>query len=243
MNLKEIIKGLPTGATILDVGCCGFNVVRMAHEIGRNDIRHFGVDYCEPKEIPEGFTFRKADLSKEGIPFANDEFDLVIANHVIEHITIPVEFFGDCLRVCKRDGLFYLSCPSERALFLPGFMFKRDNFNSTSFFDDPTHLGRPFSPQSLWRLARYYDAVPIKTGYYVSWLFRFLWPILLPMAWILRISWLFEWVVCGCVGWASYILVRKQTAGKPNFDYFYSGARYDDWLGRTLKKWKKYLKL
>lgn len=243
MNVKEIIKNLPEGAAVLDVGCCGFNIVRIANEIGRKDIRHFGVDYCEPKEVPDGFTFRKADLSKEPIPFPSDEFDLVIANHIIEHLTTPVEFFGDCLRVCKQNGLFFLSCPSERALFLPGFMFNRDNFNSTSFFDDPTHVGRPFSPQSLWRLSRYYGCTPIKTGYHVSWLFRFLWPVALPAAFLFRISWLFEIVVCGCIGWASYIVVQKSAAGKPQFNYFYAAARYDDWLGRSVKKWKKYLRI
>ena len=43
-----------------------------------------------------------------------------------------------------------LSCPD---------FFKRDNFNCTSFFNNHTHLGRPFSPQSFWRLARYYITV------------------------------------------------------------------------------------
>lgn len=243
MDLKEIIKGLPNGASVLDVGCCGFTIVRIAHELGRDDIRHFGVDYCVPATIPAGFSFQKADLSFESIPFPDDAFDLVIANHIIEHVTKPIDFFGDCLRVCKPTGLFYLSCPSERALFLPGFMFQRDHFNSTSFFDDPTHLGRPFSPQSLWRLTRYYGAVPIKTGYHVSWLFRFLWPVLLPAAGILRISWLFESVVCGCVGWASYIVAQKKSPGKPTFNYFYPETRYDDLLGRTLKKCKKFLRL
>jgi SAM-dependent methyltransferase len=243
MKLKEIIKDLPPGAKVLDVGCCGFTVVRMAHELGRTDIQHFGVDYCEPKEFPEGFTFRHADLSKASVPYPDDEFDLVIANHVIEHLAAPVEFFGDCLRVCKRGGLFFLACPSERALFLPGFMFKWDHFSSSSFFDDPTHVGRPFSPQSLWRLARYYDSVPLHAGYYTSWLFRLTWPVLLPAALILRISWLYESIVTGCVGWSSYILAQKQTAGKPNFHYFYPDNRYDDLLGRTLKKWKKFLRL
>ena len=238
MNTAELQASLPTNGTVLDVGCFGFQQMKLSTSIRRPDLRHSGVDYCEPAEIPVGFTFRQADLDKDKIPFPDDHFDLVVASHVMEHLTRPVDFFGECLRVCKPGGRLHLGTPSERSIFLPGFPFGWDKFHSSSFFDDPTHVGRPFSPQSLWRLALYYGCIPIKAEYQVSWTCRLLSPILVPLAIILRKGWLLEYVLWGAVGWASYIVVQKPVSmtGKPPFNYYIPADRADDWLGRGIKK-------
>lgn len=220
------------------MGCFGFGQMKLAASINRPDLRHFGVDYCQPPKIPAGFTFRLADLNKDTIPFPDDQFDLVIASHVIEHLVHPIDFFGECLRVCKPGARLYLGTPSERSLFLPGFPFAWDKFHSSSFFDDPTHLGRPFSPQSLWRLACYYGCTPIEANYEVSWACRLFSPIALPLALILRKGWLLEHVLWRAIGWASYIVVQKpeSLSGKPPFNYYIPSDRADDWLGRSIKK-------
>ncbi len=238
MNNLDLLASAPVGGSVLDVGCFGFTQMKQASTLNRLDLRHSGVDYSAPAVIPNGYDFRLADLNRDAIPFADDQFDVVVACHIIEHLTQPVTFFGECLRVCKPGGRIYVACPSERSLLLPGFPFDWDKFHSTSFFDDPTHVGRPFSPQSLWRLARYYGCQPLDAGHQKSWLSRLLLPLLVPMAFILRKAWIYEYVVTGAVGWASFIVVEKpkQLTGKPPFNYYIPSDRANDWLGRFLKK-------
>src|SRR3954447_15954331 len=137
---------------LLDVGCFGFNQVSLTRQLGLNDVL-------------EGFDYRRADLNAEPLPFEDDRFDVVVLAHVIEHIRDGARLFSECVRVTRPGGRLYVETPSERAVWLPGFPFKYDRFFSMSFFDDPTHVGRPWSPQSLHRLTRYLGCEPVQSGY------------------------------------------------------------------------------
>jgi SAM-dependent methyltransferase len=218
---------LPKTGSVLDVGCFGCVQVRIAQHLGLTGLKHFGVDYCDLAETPPNFIFKKADLNNQCLPFADDQFDFVVARHMIEHVRQPVEFFGDCVRVCKPGGLLYFEAPSERSLWLPGMPFNHDQFYSLSFFDDPTHCLRPWTPQSFFRLSRYYSCEPVKTDYLFSWIHRLLFPLTLPVCLLLRHH-LLESCVWQAVGWASYLVVRKPThvTGKPPFNYYIPGRAY-----------------
>lgn len=222
-HLKLLYGPLPLNAKVLDVGCVGFAQVRNAHESGRTDLKHFGVDYGDLDfEAPAGYLFKKADLNSEPIPFADDTFDLVVASHIIEHLANPLVFFEECIRVTKPGGILYVEAPSERSLLLPGMPFKFDEFYSLSFFDDPTHSHRPWSPQSLHRLTRYYSCVPIKAGYYTSWRAKILYPLRLVRALLTKNGRLLESSTWQAVGWVSYLVARKpiDLKGKPAFRYY-----------------------
>ncbi len=212
----------PKGA-VLDVGCWGFQQLKKATQLGCNTLRHSGVDYCEMSDpIPEGFVFHKADLSQEPIPFEDDSFDLVIASHILEHIPKPIDFFGECVRVCKPGGFIYIEAPSERSLLLPGMPFEREKFFSLSFYDDPTHLSRPWSPQSYYRLTKYYSCTPIKVDYITSFGHRILFPFRLIYALVTKNGKLLELSCRGAIGWASYLIAQKPVniKGKPLFNYY-----------------------
>jgi SAM-dependent methyltransferase len=221
-QIRKVYEKIPTTGKVLDIGCFGFKQVEIAHSLGLRHLQHFGVDYCSPEgPLPEGFTFAQADLNSEPLPFSEDTFDLVIASHIIEHVSKPVEFFGDCVRVCKPGGLLYFEAPSERSLWLPGMPFNHHLFHSLSFFDDPTHCSRPWTPQAFYRLAKYYSCEPIKADYLFSWLHRMLAPVTIPIALLTRHR-LFMWCVWQTVGWASYLVARKssQIQGRPTFRYY-----------------------
>ncbi len=100
------------------------------------------------------------DISKEGtrrsrqnrasathIPFRDDAFDLVVAAHVIEHLTPPAikEFLREIARVLNRDGRLFLLTPN---LFDLSRLVLRKRW-----MPDPTHLTmfHPFSLASLMR--------------------------------------------------------------------------------------------
>ena len=69
---------LPAGARVLDVGCGEIGLRALEPEL---DIT--GVDLLERPNYPGPFL--RADAA-EGLPFAEDEFDLVYCSSVIEHV-------------------------------------------------------------------------------------------------------------------------------------------------------------
>jgi SAM-dependent methyltransferase len=213
---------IPRQGSLLDVGCLGYQQVKIANHLGFNELKHYGVDWGDAEGTPKGFVFRKADLSKEALPFEDDMFDLVVASHVMEHLERPLEFFADCLRVCKPGGIVYFETPSERSLWLPGNPHNLDDFYSLSFFDDPTHTLRAWTPQAYHRLSLYYSCEPLYTGRLFSWIHRLLAPLTIPFC-LLTKNPLLETCVWQTVGWASYAIVRKplQLKGKPPFHYYF----------------------
>lgn len=106
-DLAPLYKEIPPDGSVLDVGCFGFSQMRFANSTGMSHVKHYSVDYNEYTRVPKGFVFRRADLNRELIPFDNDQFSLVVASHIIEHVVNPVAFFGDCIRVCKPGGLVH----------------------------------------------------------------------------------------------------------------------------------------
>lgn len=51
------------------------------------------------------------DLSKTPLPFGDQEFDFIIANHVVEHIPNWFECFKELARVLKVGGVIEVWCP------------------------------------------------------------------------------------------------------------------------------------
>jgi SAM-dependent methyltransferase len=221
--LNPVLVSLPTGANVVDIGCTGFDLVQRARWMGRSDLIHSGVDYM-PLSAPVGFDFRKVDLDREAVPFPDDSFDLVVASHIIEHLRDPTKFCAELVRIAKPGGLVYIEAPSERSLWLPGMPFEHDKFCSLSFYDDPTHQLRPWSPQAFHRIFCYLQCYPIRSGYHYSWIIRFLLPLMLPGALLLRNARLLEFTIWRAIGWASYAVIKKPTSvkGSPEFRYYYS---------------------
>jgi SAM-dependent methyltransferase len=107
---------LPAGARVLDVGCGQLGLRALEPDL---DIT--GVDLAECPGYPGPFV--RADAS-EGLPFANDEFDLVYCSSVIEHVPPArrAPFAAEVRRVGR--GLFVqtpaFSFPIEPHSLLPG---------------------------------------------------------------------------------------------------------------------------
>ena len=53
------------------------------------------------------------DLNKAPLPFKDEEFDMIIANHIFEHVDNWWECFKDCGRILKTGGRFEVWLPGN----------------------------------------------------------------------------------------------------------------------------------
>lgn len=93
---------------ILDVGC-GTNKYEGA--IGLDNNPRTGADVIH-------------DLGKVPYPFADNEFDLIVSSHAIEHIPDVMAFIGELYRITKNGGTIKLLTP---------------HYTNPDWATDPTH--------------------------------------------------------------------------------------------------------
>jgi SAM-dependent methyltransferase len=91
---------------LLDIGSGSGGI---AHYIGR-ECRVVSVDIRDNRMEKEGYHFV---LSGVELPFSDGTFDLIISNHVIEHVSSPDKHLSEISRVLRDDGLCYLATPSR----------------------------------------------------------------------------------------------------------------------------------
>lgn len=199
---------------MLDVGCWNYSFWRHCQEIGVGPLSHFGVDRETPPEPPPpGYVFQPMELDGGRLPFEDARFDGVVLSHVIEHVVRSLALVDEAFRVLKPGGLLYIECPSERSLWIPSMPFKFAESRSLSFFDDPTHVGRPQTPQSLHRLFRMYRAEVVDVAHVTSRSVRWRLPWLLSKALLRRDAAMLEQVVWRAVGFAVFGIARKADGG------------------------------
>lgn len=73
------------------------------------------------------------DLGKTPYPFADDEFDLVVSNHVVEHVPDVMAFVTELYRVTKNGGTIRLLTPHYTNPDWANDPTHRNHFNSYSF--------------------------------------------------------------------------------------------------------------
>jgi len=93
--------------TLLDIGT------------GNGEIAHYlsefydvvSVDVVDQRAVRDGFTF--VQLDGEELPFADQSFDVIVSNHVIEHVADADLHLSEIGRVLKDNGLVYLATPNR----------------------------------------------------------------------------------------------------------------------------------
>mmetsp|Transcript_21929 Transcript_21929/g.40008 ORF Transcript_21929/g.40008 Transcript_21929/m.40008 type:complete len:170 (+) Transcript_21929:6625-7134(+) len=113
LNLKSSKPLL--GKQVLDVGCGGGI---LSERLGRLGARVLGIDPAA-KAIETAKQHMSADLEyyveyrNTEVESVKDQFDIVIASEVIEHVTDPKEFLSHVVGRVKPGGDLFLSCPNR----------------------------------------------------------------------------------------------------------------------------------
>lgn len=142
------------GMRVVDCGCYGWRLAECCSQTGAELI---GVDVDEPPNRPAGVAF---SLMVRGVIQMDKEYaDLVVASHVLEHVSDPTMFFWELCRITRKNGMIWIEAPSELSA-MPNGSDDAQDHSFRTFWDDPTHV-RPWTPGALYRLALSCQTVPM----------------------------------------------------------------------------------
>lgn len=96
------------GAVVLDIGTgAGY----IAHDLSKEAKKVYSTDIIDERKIKDGYI--QKIVSDESLPFSDKKFDIVVSNHVLEHVPNQAKHFAEIRRVLKDDGLVYLASPNK----------------------------------------------------------------------------------------------------------------------------------
>lgn len=159
LTMRRLNKLLPKNKE-LNVLEIGFGSGKMLTKFLKKGHKVYGIDNkCLEIRIEEllkehgTLYFDKA----ERIQLPEENFDLIYAIHLIEHLEAPAEVFKKCYDALRKGGLLYLMTPNSASKGLTVF---RDRWWN---LEDPTHI-RFFSSQSVGIMLEKAGFEKIETG-------------------------------------------------------------------------------
>lgn len=105
---------------LLEVGCGSGIISRALSEAGQGRLIVSAVDVTDNRIEKEGYSFRQ--VPDTGLPYTDASFDIVLSNHVIEHVgerNAQLHHLSEIRRVLRPDGLAYLAVPNKWRLVEP----------------------------------------------------------------------------------------------------------------------------
>lgn len=110
------------GARVLDIGTGTGFIAEYLHGLVGPTGRVAAVDRVNQLKCSAAIDFRPVDSTR--LPFESESFDIVLSNHVIEHVggrDEQLTHLAEIRRVLARDGLLYLAAPNRWAPVEPHF--------------------------------------------------------------------------------------------------------------------------
>jgi len=110
LTLPKIIKFIPEGSRVLDLGC-GFEG-KLLKEIESKIAYGIGVDLSVNQDIANSKIKLIEHNLNEDLPFEGEGFDIVISLANLEHLNNPTQVLKEAQRVLKPGGTLLLTAPS-----------------------------------------------------------------------------------------------------------------------------------
>lgn len=107
---KEILVLLAPGHVVLDLGA-GAGITPFMDFRGQA-AKVCGVD-PDPRVLENPLLDEAKISTGESLPYADAQFDVVIANSVLEHLSCPAKVFREVSRVLKPGGFFLTKTPNK----------------------------------------------------------------------------------------------------------------------------------
>lgn len=118
-RLVETVKPWK-GAQVLDIGTgAGVIAGTLADAVGPNGELH-SVDVVDERVSQSGFQFHL--IEDTTLPFPDESFDIVLSNHVIEHVGLELDqrrHVREVHRVLRPDGILYMATATRWLLMEP----------------------------------------------------------------------------------------------------------------------------
>jgi ubiquinone/menaquinone biosynthesis C-methylase UbiE len=122
--ILKLLAGVPKDASILDVGCSGGAVLQALKVKGFNnvtgiDVSEEAIQECHQQGFNNTFT-----MDAKKLRWKDNEFDVLIASDVLEHIEESKAALAEWNRVLKRNGVLIV--------FVPAFQFLWSNYDTVN---------------------------------------------------------------------------------------------------------------
>lgn len=105
---------------ILDIGCGkGTDLLNLQNSIRNRKLGLFGIECYEPdvkQAKQKGINVFQLNIEDEPIPTKDEFFDIVIANHIIEHTKEIFWIFSEISRTLKKKGILIVGIPNLASL-------------------------------------------------------------------------------------------------------------------------------
>ncbi len=118
---QAMLARLPKKGNILEIGCGTGGFLAAAAEAGRNAI---GIDIASRwlvvarRRLQELLKYNQScpliPACAEKVPFANESFDIVVADSLLEHVDDTFSSISEMLRVARPGGLIMIWAPNPR---------------------------------------------------------------------------------------------------------------------------------
>jgi 2-polyprenyl-3-methyl-5-hydroxy-6-metoxy-1,4-benzoquinol methylase len=96
---------------LLDVGCGNGYLLSKFKDLGW-DVQGQDIDPQVKAFAAENYNLIVHLGSLENINFADNTFDAILMNHVVEHIQDPISLLSECYRILKPEGILVATTPN-----------------------------------------------------------------------------------------------------------------------------------
>ena len=122
--LREVLRGVSSPASIVDVGCGDGTATAVAAQANPGH-RIVGLDWSADALLrarAHGLALIRAEAEPGGLPIASGHADVVIMSELIEHLVDPDSVLEEVRRVLKPGGTLLLSTPNLAAWYNRGLL-------------------------------------------------------------------------------------------------------------------------